>query len=137
MNQCLISFRFNIILVLLLASGSLVAKDDPTIEQLLSDRELEVVKEVKEFRTRGTSNWKVLDQKNVLIKGVGKKNHYLIEFKNRCTKSKSSAFKYETHNGVLTHLDVVSIFEYPFGIRKVCMIEKIYALHKMQESKKS
>lgn len=80
------------------------------------------------IKVRSVSNWQRLNSQYVLVEGKSKKNSRLIKFKRNCVRSKSATFVYEVRNGTLTNLDIIKVVDYPFGIRKVCIIDEIYQL---------
>ena len=103
----------------------------PTAELL--EKGFEVGDVNNRIRTSQVSQWKRLNSQYVLVEGKSKKNSSLIKFKRKCARSKSATFVYNVHGSTLTNLDVISVVDYPIGIRKVCIIDEIYKLNLVEK----
>ncbi len=102
-------------------------KDELPVNRLL-EKGFSVGEVSNRILVRNVDQWRRIDSKYVLVEGRSKKNSSLIEFKNDCARSKHATFVYEVRGSTLTNLDIVKIVDYPIGIRKVCIIDKIYDL---------
>lgn len=105
------------------------------IETLLADQNRTQGKVARRIRTHLIDTWRRLDNRHIFIDGKGRKNDYLIKFKNKCYSTRNgSTLIYKTNNSELTKHDSIGVldsFIYSHDVlrpTRSCLIEDIYHL---------
>ena len=119
-------------------------KKKASIESLLAEKNLTQGKIAKRIRTYNIETWRRLNNYHIFIEGKGKNNDYLIEFNNRCYKTRNgSTLIYKTRNNELTKFDTIGVLDSFISSHDVlratynCTIKEIYHLNKSDNEKQT
>lgn len=115
-------------------------KEQPTIKQLLAEKQFVQGKVARSIRTHTIDSWRYLDKYHIYIDGIGKRNNYLVEFSHQCrdTRGSESIF-YKTRTGELTKFDTIGVVDglgghFSLLPKRSCFIKEIYHLERIEET---
>lgn len=101
----------------------------PEVLTELKERGYQLGEQVDSFRLRQSRHWqRIPDDKYLVVAGRQTSASHLVVFKKHCRQRHDDIFYHRPWGNHVHRTDVIYIANRYFGIRRACVIDKIYAL---------
>ena len=131
MKQILRTVLVALSVILLSACAGKAPEEGKSVDELLAEKDLRIVEELRQLTAFNIHSWIYIDQQNVVLRD-GPNRHYLIELNTPCQNLRfAQNIAFTSFGRTLRNTDYIAVTDGPGNIER-CFMKSFYRLEKIQ-----